>query len=285
MPTQQTTLLSPTELAYLHSSLSLNPPLRPDARSPTTFRPLIAETDLLPSTNGSARVCFADGTEGIVGVKADIQKTIPASTRYNGTLKAGDNNDVSMGGVGGPQSGLKDEEDIAGPHGEPDWVDVTIDMPGQRDDDSTVVFLAQMIHEGLVADGTLPLKLYINRRWHWKLYIDVGLAPSINSSSLISSFFLVYADDLPSTRSSSSRLLHPIPFPSSPSPPTSLSSPPVSLLPSHKATKILSSTMTGMPRSPSTHPTRLHPRAKTRKPPQRICRTARHRRRRPSRSS
>lgn len=177
MPTQQTTLLSPTELAYLHSSLSLNPPLRPDARSPTTFRPLIAETDLLPSTNGSARVCFADGTEGIVGVKADIQKTVLASTQRNGTFKAGENDDVSMGGVGGPQSGLKDEEDIAGPHGEHNWVDVTIDMPGQRDDDSTVVILAQMIHEGLVADGTLPLKLYINRRWHWKLYIDVSLAP------------------------------------------------------------------------------------------------------------
>ena len=192
MPTQQTTLLSPAELAYLHSSLALNPPLRPDARSPTTFRPLIAETDLLPSTNGSARVCFADGTEGIVGVKADIQKTDPASARRNGTFQAGENNNASMGGVGGPQSGLRDEEDMADPHGEHDWIDVTIDMRGQRDDDSTVVFLAQMIHEGLVADGTLSLKLYINQRWHWKLFIDVSLAPFHCHLLFISSLSVVY---------------------------------------------------------------------------------------------
>ncbi|CAD6566742.1 MAG: Exosome complex component RRP42 [Alectoria sarmentosa] len=67
-------LLSPSELSYLHTSLSLHPPIRPDARSPTSFRPLVAETDLLPSANGSARLCFADGTEAIVGVKAEIEK-------------------------------------------------------------------------------------------------------------------------------------------------------------------------------------------------------------------
>ncbi|KAL9068570.1 MAG: hypothetical protein Q9161_006115 [Pseudevernia consocians] len=46
-------------------------------------------------------------------------------------------------------------------------------MPGQRDDDAMVVFLAQMIHEGLVADGGLRNRLVINSRWHWRLYIDV----------------------------------------------------------------------------------------------------------------
>lgn len=120
-------------------------------------------------------------------MKADIQKTVPASTRPNGAPKDSEDNDVPLGGVGAPPSGLKGEQDIAGPHGEHDWVDVTIDMPGQRDDESTVVFLAQMIHEGLIADGTLPMKLYINRRWHWKLYIEVGLAPCPLFFSLIQS--------------------------------------------------------------------------------------------------
>jgi exosome complex component RRP42 len=78
-PSQSQQLLSPAELAYLHSSLSLTPPIRPDSRSPTQFRPLIAETDILPGTNGSARICFADGTEAIVGVKAAVEKTSTSS--------------------------------------------------------------------------------------------------------------------------------------------------------------------------------------------------------------
>ncbi|KAL8689663.1 MAG: hypothetical protein Q9218_004710, partial [Villophora microphyllina] len=68
-------LLSPSELSYLHTSLSLDPPIRPDARAPTSFRPLVAEIDLLPTTNGGARLCFADGTEAIVGVKAEVERT------------------------------------------------------------------------------------------------------------------------------------------------------------------------------------------------------------------
>ncbi|KAK0313143.1 Exosome complex component rrp42 [Friedmanniomyces endolithicus] len=67
--------LSPAELQYLHTSLSQNPPIRPDGRSPTQFRPLVAETDILSSTNGSARICFPDGTEAMVGVKAEVEKT------------------------------------------------------------------------------------------------------------------------------------------------------------------------------------------------------------------
>src|ERR1700710_3300220 len=73
----QQILLSPAELSYLHASLSLTPPIRPDARTSTQFRPLIAETDILPGTNGSARICFADGTEAIVGIKAEVEKSRP----------------------------------------------------------------------------------------------------------------------------------------------------------------------------------------------------------------
>src|SRR6266487_1787419 len=78
-PSTNQVLLSPAELSYLHTSLSLSPPIRPDARTPTQFRPLVAETDILPGPNGSARICFADGTEAIVGVKAEVEKS---ATRY-----------------------------------------------------------------------------------------------------------------------------------------------------------------------------------------------------------
>ncbi|KAL8800485.1 MAG: hypothetical protein Q9182_005157 [Xanthomendoza sp. 2 TL-2023] len=92
-------LLSPSELSYLHTSLSLDPPIRPDARSPTTFRPLIAETDLLASTNGSARLCFADGTEAIVGVKAEVERTVGTSNISSGmnqSRSAGGDEDMRM---------------------------------------------------------------------------------------------------------------------------------------------------------------------------------------------
>jgi len=158
MAPQGPTLLSSSELSYLHTSLSLQPPIRPDARAPTSFRPLVAETDLLPSANGSARLCFADGTEAIVGVKGEVERTgdVPGSVAVGGQ-------DVNMGGV----------EKEEGVEGEDRWIEVTVDMPGQRDDDAMVVFLGQMIHEGLVADGALRNRLVINSRWHWRLYIDV----------------------------------------------------------------------------------------------------------------
>lgn len=50
-------------------------------------------------------------------------------------------------------------------------------MPGQRDDDAMVVFLGEMIHEGLVADHFLQSRLVINDRWHWRIYIDVCYTP------------------------------------------------------------------------------------------------------------
>ena len=166
------TLLSPSELSYLHTSLSLHPPIRPDARSPTSFRPLVAETDLLPSANGSARLCFADGTEAIVGVKAEVEKAQGAGNGrwYDDLDERGSGEDEEMGGIEGEGEG---EGEGGKGIGEDKWIEVTVDMPGQRDDDAVVVFLAQMIHEGLVADGGLRNRLVINARWHWRLYIDV----------------------------------------------------------------------------------------------------------------
>jgi exosome complex component RRP42 len=156
-------LLSPAELSYLHTSLSLHPPIRPDARSPTQFRPLIAETDILPGTNGSARICFADGTEAIVGVKAEVEKS---------TAKLG----ASAGIDAGAAAADDDEDDESregGRMGENAWVDVTVEIPGFRDDDAMPVFLAALLNEALLADGEFTRRLWINSRFHWRLYIDV----------------------------------------------------------------------------------------------------------------
>lgn len=159
MATQQT-LLSPAELAYLHSSLALHPPIRPDGRAPTQFRPLTAETGILPGTNGSARVCFSDGTEAIVGVKAEIEKTAGAVTSDD--LEGGD---LQRGSASG-------DEEKAKARG--DWLEMTVEIPGQRDDDAATVFLAEMLREALLADGDFAKKLWINRRFHWRLYLDVS---------------------------------------------------------------------------------------------------------------
>ena len=163
---QQQFLLSPAELSYLHESLSLAPPVRPDGRTPTQFRPLVAESGLLPAANGSARVCFADGTEAIVGVKAEVEKSQwrPGASS-EGVYEAENDDDVEVddGRESRRQKGM----------GESSWVEMSIEVPGYRDDDALPVFLSAMLTEALVADGKLKDRLYINRRFHWKLYIDV----------------------------------------------------------------------------------------------------------------
>ena len=163
------TLLSPAELSYLHSSLSLTPPVRPDARSPTQFRPLVAETDILPGANGSARICFADGTEAIVGVKAEVEASVG---RNQASLE--DDDEAEDMEMQDRSQGQSDAE--ARRVGDKRWVEMTIEIPGYRDDDSLPVYLASMLNEALVATGDLPKMLWINNRFHWKLYIDVCLA-------------------------------------------------------------------------------------------------------------
>ncbi|KAI9675087.1 MAG: hypothetical protein M1817_001495 [Caeruleum heppii] len=150
-------LLSPAELSYLHTSLSLSPPIRSDGRLPTQFRPLSAEADILPGTNGSARVCFADGTEAIVGVKAEVEKS------------------RLRGGSGDGLDGGEDEDEKDKRSGENSWVELSIEIPGLRDDDALSVFLAAMLNEALVADGELARRLWINSRWHWRVFVDILL--------------------------------------------------------------------------------------------------------------
>ncbi|OIW27176.1 hypothetical protein CONLIGDRAFT_579079 [Coniochaeta ligniaria NRRL 30616] len=164
-------LLSPAELAYLHASLSLLPPLRPDGRAPNQFRPVSAETGVLPGANGSARVCFADGTEAIVGVKAEVEKT---------RTRLGRDPEEEEGGYDpAAEAAAADDDDEGGSEddrkGHSDWVEMTVEIPGQRDDEAGTVFLAAMLSEALLADGEFVKRLYINRRFHWKLYLDILL--------------------------------------------------------------------------------------------------------------
>lgn len=148
--------LSPAELSYLHASLSSTPPIRPDSRTATQFRPLNAETDILPSTNGSAHLSFSDGSEAIVGVKLEVEKTTTPTTAQN-----------------------EDEMDIDEKilRGSPSWITLTLTLPGLRDDDAGLLFLEQMLREPLVS-STLQDALFINRRWHWHIYVDVVLISS-----------------------------------------------------------------------------------------------------------
>ena len=159
-------LLSPAELSYLHDSLSLTPPVRPDGRTPTEFRPLTAETDILPGTNGSARVCFVDGTEAIVGVKAQVERSHlrPAAGERGVAVGAEADNGADEDG--------RPAQAHAG-RGDNSWVEMSIELPGYRDDDNLPIFLAAMLVEALLASGELKDRLWINRRFHWKLYIDV----------------------------------------------------------------------------------------------------------------
>ena len=131
-----TTVLSAAERSYLHTSLALTPPIRPDGRAPTQFRPLTAELDILPSTYGSSRVVWPDGGECIVGVKADVEKA-------------------------GPELQQQQRR-----------VEVSVEVAGARDDDPLAVFLACSVGDAL--GRKLAARLDIGDRWHWKLYIDVS---------------------------------------------------------------------------------------------------------------
>lgn len=177
--TAQQFLLSPAELSYLHESLSLTKPVRPDGRSPTQFRPLVAESSILPAANGSARVCFADGTEAIVGVKAEVEKSQwRPGTGDEALDEDGGDDDDDIEVEGGRDNKTRGT-------GESSWVEVSLDVPGYRDDDALPVFLSAMLTEALVADGKLKDRLYINRRFHWKLFIDV-CTPTLTTMAHIS---------------------------------------------------------------------------------------------------
>lgn len=173
--------LSPAELSYLYTSLAQTPPIRPDGRTATQFRPLVAETEILPSANGSARICFADGTEAVAGVKAEVEKSRRAGARAEEPLRA-ETGDAHMDDV--DADGDDSQPKNAG-KGEDSWLEIAIEIPGMRDDDALPIFLSAMLTEALLADGELKDRLWINTRYHWRLYIDVrsSLATNHNPNS------------------------------------------------------------------------------------------------------
>lgn len=166
-PSQQAHVnLSPAELSFLRSSLSQAPPIRLDhTKGPRDFRSMRAEYDVLPSANGSARIALEDGTEALVGVKAEVEKS-----QWRPAL--GEQKDIFTVATG-DQVMLDEKGDDNKGKGRNAWVEMSVEIPGFRDDDSLPVFLASMLTESLLASGELKDRLYINRRFHWKLYVDV----------------------------------------------------------------------------------------------------------------
>ncbi|KAH7388625.1 3' exoribonuclease family, domain 1-domain-containing protein [Pyrenochaeta sp. MPI-SDFR-AT-0127] len=163
MAPQQAALvnLSPAELSFLRSTLSQTPPIRLDVtKGPRDFRSMRAEYDVLPSANGSARIALEDGTEALVGVKAEVERSPqrPALREHE---------DVPMGNG-------EDTDESKG-KGQDSWVEMSVEIPGFREDDALPVFLASMLTESLLASGELRDRLYINRRFHWKVYVDILL--------------------------------------------------------------------------------------------------------------
>lgn len=75
--------------------------------------------------------------------------------------------------------------------GRNEWVEIGVEVPGMRDDDSMPVFLAAMLGEALLADGGCTGRLWINGRFHWKLYIDV-FPPSFFSLNFLTCFRSCY---------------------------------------------------------------------------------------------
>lgn len=193
MAPQQAALvnLSPAELSFLRASLAQTPPIRLDVtKGPRDFRSMRAEYDVLPGANGSARIALEDGTEALVGVKAEVERS-----RQRPSLAQ--NDDVEM------RDGAEDETTGKGQNA---WLEMSVEVPGFREDDSLPVFLASMLKESLLASGALKDRLYINRRFHWKLYVDVR--------QHLQYIFLRLT--LTSRRSSSSPHPSPTPSPSSP---------------------------------------------------------------------
>lgn len=117
-------------------------------------------------------MCFSDGTEAIVGVRAQVEKH--ASDAAGETEQEG-----SRGlGTGSGEDAVMDDaakEESTG-KGRDAWLEVTVEIPGFRDDDQMPVFLASMLSEALLADGKLTDRLYINSRYHWVLSVDVSFS-------------------------------------------------------------------------------------------------------------
>ncbi|KAK6360404.1 hypothetical protein TWF730_006546 [Orbilia blumenaviensis] len=182
------TPLSPPELSYLYTSLSLTPPIRLDLRQPSQFRPIIAECSFLPHCNGSSRICMTEAGECIVGIKAEVEKD--ATTKYATVIEREKWIEVSVevagGGVAGAGSGSGGGGGGVGIGG----ISGAGGATGRDEGDGGA---AVWLKEGLLAGGggagagwSILDRLVISSGWHWKLYIDVLLlTPTSHPSPLL----------------------------------------------------------------------------------------------------
>lgn len=114
-----------------------------------------------------------------MGVKAEVEKSksgLSASGEVGkeGVLGLGDGGGGDVDMEGGDEGEGEDGEKGKG-KGEDSWLEIAIEIPGMRDDDALPVFLSAMLTEALLADAELRDRLWINRRFHWRLYVDVSI--------------------------------------------------------------------------------------------------------------
>lgn len=66
---------SVSERSFLYESLKQSPPMRPDGRHPSQFRPMESELDVVTGSNGSAKITLSDGSECLVSIKTEVVET------------------------------------------------------------------------------------------------------------------------------------------------------------------------------------------------------------------
>ena len=135
---------------------------------------------MLPTCNGSAHMSLTDGSEALVGVKAEVQRTAGGNIakRLDEVMDEKTSLDDSIA----PMPALSS---IQRPTGAPEWISLNIDISTLRDDDSLLIFLSEMLREPLLTSTSgisLADRLVINRNWHWHLHIDVLLLSPFTAS-------------------------------------------------------------------------------------------------------
>lgn len=73
--------ISPSEVDFIIKGIDND--IRSDGRGRLDYRPLYLETGVLPHANGSARCQLGDGTDVLVGVKAETMNLDLTSTDQN----------------------------------------------------------------------------------------------------------------------------------------------------------------------------------------------------------
>lgn len=112
-------------------------------------------------------------------MKAELERTLATDALDLRQLQ-----ELEQGADYGDEDGGGGAEASRATPGRSSWVQMSIEIPGFRDDDALPVFLSEMMRESLVGSnaggsedekmvGGLKGRLVINRRWHWRLYIDV----------------------------------------------------------------------------------------------------------------